>query len=304
MRCNAELLGKYGNLVNRVLVFALQQCEARVPTPGDFQAVDSEFIEKIGSIAEEASKAYEHFHLRRASQAIMELAQVSNAYFDMKKPWQAAKQPEKASEMRTTIYCCVQAIKVLALLAAPILPTSSQKIWEMLGFADPLTEQNWDDVLKMNIDPGTILPKPVILFAKVEDEQIQKELDSMKALSESVKKENPTFPPLKPEIAFEDVKKLDLRVAKILQVERVPKSKKLLKLLIDIGFEKRTVVSGIGENMPDIQLLVGKQIILVANLKPALLMGIESQGMILSAEHDKVIELPVFSISPSGASVS
>jgi methionyl-tRNA synthetase len=304
MRCNAELLGKYGNLVNRVLVFAVQQCEARVPAPGDFQAVDSDFIEKIGSIAEEASKAYEKFHLRRACQAIMELAQVSNAYFDMKKPWQAAKQPEKASEMRTTIYCCVQAIKVLALLSAPILPTSSQKIWEMLGFAGPLTEENWDNVLKMNIAPGTILPKPVILFAKIEDEQIQKELDSMKALSESVKKQNPTFPPLKPEIAFEDVKKLDLRVAKILQVERVPKSKKLLKLLIDIGFEKRTVVSGIGENMPDIQLLVGKQIILVANLKPALLMGIESQGMILSAEHDKVIELPVFSISPSGASVS
>ena len=234
----------------------------------------------------------------------MELAQVSNAYFDTKKPWQASKQPEKAPEMCTTIYCCIQAIKVLALLSSPILPTSAQKVWEMLGFTGLLTEQKWDDVLKMGVVPGTLLPKPMILFAKVEDEQIQKELDTLKALSASVKKENPTLPPLKPEIAFEDVKKLDLRVAKIVQVERVPKSKKLLKLLVDIGFEKRTIVSGIGENMPDIQELVGKQILLVANLKPALLMGIESQGMILSAEHDKVIELPVFSVSPSGASVS
>ena len=304
MRCNAELLGKYGNLVNRVLVFALQSNEGRVPAPSDFQTVDIDFIAKIESIAEEASKAYEHFHLRRACQAIMELAQVSNAYFDTKKPWQASKQPEKAPEMCTTIYCCIQAIKVLALLSSPILPTSAQKVWEMLGFTGLLTEQKWDDVLKMGVVPGTLLPKPMILFAKVEDEQIQKELDTLKALSASVKKENPTLPPLKPEIAFEDVKKLDLRVAKIVQVERVPKSKKLLKLLVDIGFEKRTIVSGIGENMPDIQELVGKQILLVANLKPALLMGIESQGMILSAEHDKVIELPVFSVSPSGASVS
>ena len=303
MRCNAELLGKYGNLINRVLVFAQQQCEGKVPSAETLETVDKEFLAKIDSIAKESAKAYDSFQLRRASQLVMELAQSGNAYFDTKKPWTAAKQPEKAPEMRSTIYCCVQAIKALALLASPIIPESAEKVWHMLGFTSELSKQKWDEVLCTEIPSGTVLPKPVILFSKVEDEAVQKELDAMKALSESVKKQAaPTYMPLKPEIAFDDVKKIDLRVAKILNAERVPKSKKLLKLTVDLGFEKRTIVSGIGHRIEDIQTLVGKQILVVANLKPALLMGIESQGMVLAAEDEAGIEMANFASLP-GTSV-
>lgn len=305
MRCNAELLGKYGNLVNRVLVFAQQQCAGKVSTPETLEPVDRDFLARVASIATEAAKAYESFQLRRASQLIMELAQTGNAYFDTKKPWGAAKQPEKTGEMRATIYCCIQAIKALALLSSPIIPESAERVWHMLGFTSRLSQQKWDIVLSAEVTPGTLLPKPVILFAKVEDEAVQKEIETMKALSESVKKQaEPSYMPLKPEVTFDDVKKIDLRVAKVLHAERVPKSKKLLKLSVDLGFEKRTIVAGIGEKMEDIQTLIGKQILVVANLKPALLMGVESQGMVLAAQHEGVFELADFSISPVGTNVS
>jgi methionyl-tRNA synthetase len=305
MRCNAELLGKYGNLVNRVLVFARQQCGGVIPKPEKLEQVDLDFIAKIAEIAKETSQAYESYHLRRACQLVMELAQAGNAYFDFKKPWVAAKTEESRPGMLSTIFCCIEAIKTLALISFPILPDSSEKIWKMIGFNDMLIDQNWSDVLLNRIQPGVSLPQPVILFAKIEEEQVQKEIESMKALAESVKKlAQPSYLPLKPEVAFDDVKKIDLRVAKILEVQRVPKSKKLLKLSVDLGFEKRTIVAGIGEKLEDISTLAGKKILVVANLKPALLMGVESQGMVLAGLHDGVFELADFSSSPEGTNVS
>ncbi|MBM3207389.1 MAG: methionine--tRNA ligase [Chlamydiae bacterium] len=305
MRCNAELLGKYGNLVNRVLVFAQQQCSGVIPKPEKLEQVDLDFLSKISEIAKEAALAYESYHLRKASQLVMELAQAGNAYFDCKKPWIAAKAEEKRPEMLSTIFCCLEAIKTLALISSPILPSSSEKIWKLLGFQDVLASHSWSDVLTNRIQSGIILPKPEILFTKIEDEQVQKEEDGMKALAESAKKNaEPSYLPLKPEVSFDDVKKIDLRVAKILHVERVPKSKKLLKLSVDLGFEKRTIVAGIGEKMEDISALVGKKILVVANLKPALLMGVESQGMVLAGLHDAQFELADFVLSPVGTNVS
>lgn len=307
MRCNAELLGKYGNLVNRVLVFAQQQCGGKAPSSPALQQVDKDFLARVSSIADEAARSYDNYQLRKASQLIMELAQTGNAYFDAKKPWQAAKLPEKIGEMHATIYCCLEAIKVMALISSPIIPGSAQKVWQMLGFTNQLSLQKWSEALSTPIVPGATLPKPEILFTKVEDEQVQKELDTMKVLSESAKKsQTPAYKPLKPEIAFEDVKKLDLRVGTVLHVERVAKSKKLLKFSIDLGFEKRTILSGIGEKMKDeeIQSFVGKKITVVANLKPAVMLGIQSQGMLLTAEHGGVFEFASFMTSPPGSDVS
>lgn len=302
LRCNAELLGKYGNLVNRVLVFIQQQSGGSVPEPATFLVCDVEFMEKVYHIADQAAVAYENYHVRKASQLIMELAQVSNAYFDAKKPWQGAKVPEKQQEMLTTLFCCIQAIKTLALISCPIIPSSAQKIWQMLGNTSDLSLQHWKQVIENTIKPGTILPKPEILFAKVEDEQVQKELETMKALSKSLEK--PSYDPVKPEISFEDVRKIDFRIAKILHVERVAKSKKLLKLSVDLGFESRTIIAGIGERMQNIEDLVGRKILVVANLKTATLMGIESQGMVLAAMQDGGVDLPHFLLAPPGISVS
>lgn len=292
-RCNAELLGKYGNLVNRVLVFAANNCDKKVPSKGHLNGVDQEFLNKVAQLTAQAADAYEHFQLRRASQIVMELASAGNVYFDSKKPWASAKSALTHHEMEATIYCCLEGLKALALISSPIIPDTAQRVWTLLGYNTLLAKQNWSAVLSTPISSDQALPEPQVLFSKVEDEMIQPEIEKLAALTKA-----------KTQIAIEDVRKLDLRVAEIAAVERVPKSKKLLKLSVNLGTEKRTIVAGIGEKMEDITQLIGKKIVVVANLKPATLMGVESQGMVLAAETSSGLELPHFVHALPGATVS
>lgn len=295
MRCNSELLGKYGNLVNRVLTFAQKQCDGKVPSLGDLSHEDEVFLEKIDELVKEVYGAYSHFQLRKATQLIMELAQTGNAYFDSKQPWKATKDPSLVPAMHTTIACCLRALQRLALISYPIIPGTAEHVWRLLGIQMPLTEHQWDAVLESAIKPNMQLPEPEMLFTKVEDDVIEAEL-------EALKKQSSESEILKSQITFDDFQKLDLRVGQILKVERVPKSKKLYKIELDLGFEHRTVVSGIAEHYPDPEALIGKKVIVVANLKPAKLMGVESRGMILAA-GDKVLDLPEIQEAPTGSPV-
>jgi methionyl-tRNA synthetase len=301
MRCNSELLGKYGNLVNRTLVFAQNNCEGKVPPRHPLQPIDQEFLDKITYLSRECARSYETFHLRRASQIVMELASAGNIYFDAKKPWVAARSAMTAHDMQATISCCLECLKALALFSCPIIPETAEKVWKMLGFTSSLADQKWADVLSCSLKEDQRLPQPQILFTKIEEESIAKEIE---ALHQMVKGASASKSGMKDQISIEDVRKLDLRVGKVLQVERVPQSKKLLKLNVDLGTEQRTIVSGIGEKMDDISLLIGKHILVVANLKAAKLMGIESQGMILAAEAPFGLELPIVHHAPPGAKVS
>jgi len=289
-RCNNELLGKYGNLVNRVLVFAHANCERQVPEMKNLHEQDKQFLDRVHALAKEADEAYSHFRLRRAAQIFMELAQLGNVYFDAKKPWIAARSAMTHQEMANTIACCLECLKVLALISFPIIPEAADKVWKMLGFKTDLVKQNWEETASSMLLAGQPLPEPKILFTRIEEEVIQNEVKKLKEMSEKTKS-NPTD---KETVSIDDVRKLDLRVAKILHVERVPNSKKLLKFILDLGGEKRTVVSGIGEKQTDLTLLVGRHVALVANLKPAVLMGIESQGMILTADVSEGYEMPHF----------
>lgn len=285
-RCNTELLGKFGNLANRTLVFAQKQCEGKMPKM-HLEQEDREFLSKIQALAEEIKQAYSTFHLRKATQLIMELASLGNVYFDGKKPW---KSPSPEA-MQTTVAACIECLKALALASSPIIPESAQKLWAMIGFKTELATQNWSKIMHESIPAGVQLPTPEPLFKKVEDEVILKEEETLKA---SLPQPQSDYLPLKEEISIDQFAQVDLRVGLVLAVEPVPKSKKLLKFLIDLGFEKRTILSGISLYYPDPQVLIGKKVVVVANLKPAKLMGIESQGMILSAlsgEQLEVLEL-------------
>ncbi len=288
-RCNNELLGKYGNLVNRTLVFAQNNCEKKIPALHHPHPQDLQFLEEIKQLAAQADEAYSHFKLRRASQLMMELAQLGNVYFDVKKPWVAVRSALTHQDMANTIACCIYCLKVLALISFPVVPEAASRIWQLLGFKTPLAQARWADVINAPLESGQALNTPVVLFAKIEDPLIEEEIKKLKSL-----KKVPLV--MKEKIGIDDVRKLDLRVGQILQVERVPKSKKMLKLLIDLGSEKRTILSGIGEKIQDIPSLVGKKVLVVANLKPALLMGQESQGMILAAD----CELPSLSDAAPG----
>lgn len=290
MRCNSELLGKYGNFINRTLVFAKNKCGGVVPHAPALLAEDEAFLAKTREYAKQAQEAYAGFHLRRASQIVMELATAGNVYFDSKKPWALAKVEARRPEMETTIYCCLECIRVLALISAPIIPEAAEKVWHLLGEEGHLVDKRWDALLQDQIQSGQALPTPEILFQKVEDDMIQEETDKLQAaVTQEVES---TFEPLKDEVTFDEVMKLDLRCAQILSAERIAKSKKLLKLSVDLGFEKRTIVAGIGEKMESLDPLIGKKIIVVANLKPAKLMGVESQGMLIAASIEGGLELP------------
>ncbi|MDN3509140.1 MAG: methionine--tRNA ligase [Candidatus Neptunochlamydia sp.] len=288
MRCNSELLGKYGNLINRVLVFTQNKCDGVMPPYGDLKHRDEVFLQTIDELTQGIYEAYSHFHLRKATQLIMELAQEGNVYFDMKKPW---KDPEG---LNTTMACCLRALNALALISFPIIPDTAEKVWKLLGNDTSLKDQKWEAVLETGIPLNRIFPKPEVLFSKVEDSVIEKQLN---ALKEAVGN-------LKDQISFDAFQKLDIRVAEILSVEEIPKSDKLYKIEVNLGFEKRIVVSGIRKAYPNPDALLGKKVAFTANLKPTRFMGIESQGMILAAGNDNSLEVVEIQGAPLGSPVA
>ncbi|HSX14106.1 MAG TPA: methionine--tRNA ligase [Chlamydiales bacterium] len=310
MRCNAELLGKFGNFVHRVLVFAKQHCSSTVPPKNELQERDQAFLADIRKLVDQAEEAFANFHVRKATQILMELAQAGNGYFEHRKPWALAKNPDQRKELETTLYCCIQCIQALALISFPIIPDAAQKIWNQLGFTTII--DNWANIRDREVQAHQKLPEPSVIFRKVEDEEIAEQIEKLgksKALHKEVvvKTEFPVAEPIyetqKPSINFDQFETLDLRVAQVLEATKVPKSKKLLKLLVDLGFEKRTIVSGIAQHYEP-EHLIGKKVVLVANLAPATIMGIESRGMILASHFGSLLELPQIQGLPAGSVVS
>lgn len=300
--CNSDLLGKYGNLVNRVLVFAARACDGKIPPLVAPEPIDLEFLAKIKSLVDQTAENFAAFRLKRASQLVMELAQTGNVYFDAKHPWKDLKQENTLKRMGTTLHCCMECLKALALIAFPIIPEAASQVWTMLGFQMPLTDLDWNSIRDLPVPAGQQLTPAVILFQKVEDEAIKKEEqmlnDRTHPLEPAALKEATPITPLKPLVEFEDFSKLDLRVGTILEAEPIPKSKRLLKLKVDIGLEHRTVVAGIAEAYtPD--SLKGRRVVVVANLKPTALMGVTSEGMLLAGKDGTGLHLlSVESLSP------
>lgn len=273
-RCNSELLGKLGNFVNRVMVFIMNNFGQKMPKVSELGMEDKKFLKNCDLLVDEACLAYSSFQLRKASQIMMQLSTLGNTYFDFNKPWAMLKDAALRQQLQNVLAMCVECIKKIALISAPIIPHTAQKIWNLLGYGTDIFKENWDEVKTREVSCDQRFLQPVHLFRKIEDEEIEKELDKLK----SSKKE--------PEgISIEDFKKIDLRVAKILSAEKIEASKRLLKLKVDLGNEKREIVSGVAEKFKP-EELVGKTVIVVANLKPVKLMGVESRGMLLAAEDD------------------
>ncbi len=299
MRVNSELVGKFGNFFHRTLSFLTNQMDGKIPECHSFDDTDNEFLEKINQVVLEIQEAYDHFRVRKASTLIMEMAALSNAYFDHKKPWSLIKDKRNQHALETTLYCCLTACKFLALTAFPIMPETSEKIWKMLGFTTSLEGVRWHVVIENELEPGVVVSHPTLLFAKIEDQEIAQEKAKLETTISPQK-----APTTKEEIRYEDFAKVDLCVGSIEAAEKVEKSKRLLKLRVNLGSEKRTIVSGIAEHHPEPEALIGRKVIVVTNLKPATLMGIESQGMILAASDGKFLELPFLEEAPIGTRVS
>ncbi|MEI6531361.1 MAG: methionine--tRNA ligase [Chlamydiota bacterium] len=281
-RCNSDLLGKLGNFVNRVLVFTFNHFEGRMPalTPHE---EDESFLAALKTKVGEIENHFEHYQLRKAASTLMELAHLANCYFDSQKPWMQIKQDKERAA--TIIACSLKAIEALSRIASPIIPDTAAQI---------------NLFLNLPLEEGKTLNKPHILFTKIEDSQMEEEIKKMQA-TPSVVVQAP-IEPLKALIGIEDFDKVDLRVGLVLHAEKVPKSKKLLRLEIDIGLEKRQVLSGIGLQVTP-EELIGKKVVIVANLKPATMMGLESQGMLLSIVGGPELKVLPADLSPGSVVV-
>nr|NGX31784.1 Methionine--tRNA ligase [Chlamydiota bacterium] len=171
--CNNDLVGKIGNLANRTLVFCQNNATGHVPL-FEMDTHDNEFLDNARALTEEIKTCYSNYHVRKATEKIIELAQLANQYFDHKKPWQDAKEPETTARMLTTIYCCLETLKMLSVVLFPLIPASAQNLWQLLGFSSPLEEHLWEDAISTPLKISQDLPKPHVLFQKIEDSTIEK----------------------------------------------------------------------------------------------------------------------------------
>lgn len=284
-RNNNELADILGNFVNRTLIFAKKNFEGKVPERYELEDIDRELLAKLKEYADKISENYENFRIRDGVFETMNLARFANKYFNDTEPWRMIKEnPKRAS---TTINLCLQTVRALAILFEPVLPFSARKIWEMLNLKDDIVKAGWDSACELKLEVGHQLGEPKILFRKIEDSEIEEQIVKLKIASGEVAEVKTEF---KPQITIEDFEKIDLRVAEVLECERVKNSDKLLKLKVKIGTTERQIVAGIGKNYKP-EELIGKRVIVVANLKPAKLMGIESQGMLLAAVKDDKLSI-------------
>jgi len=277
-RNNNELVAILGNFVNRAIVLTHKYFEGKVPEVTTLTEQDKATLAEISGITRGVEESLELFRFREAIKRGMDLARLGNKYLADTEPWKLIKSdPDR---VKTILNIALQISANLTLLLDPFLPFSMEKLRGFLRFEG----RSWDligsDSLLL---PGHTIEKASLLFEKIEDEQVQQQLDKLNRTKEE-NEEPATIAPQKEEITFDDFTRMDLRTGTILEADKVPKTKKLIKMLVDLGFEKRTIVSGIAEYFePDV--LTGKKVSVLANLAPRKIKGIESQGMILLSEN-------------------
>lgn len=290
-RYNTDLANNLGNLVQRTLSMAKKYFDGVVPTPTEENELDADLKAAFASAVDEVYNNMLSYHVADAAEAIFTALRRANKYIDETAPWALAKGGDaEFARLGTVIYNLLECIRIAAVLLAPFMPATSENILSQLGTdnADYDTLENFGALL-----PGTVLGEAKALFARIDEAkfmaEVEAEREEAKKAAEAAAKA--AMKPEKPEgiaqIGIEDFMNVELRTAKITECEKVPKAKKLLKLKIDLGYEERTVVSGIAK-WYEPEALIGRKIIVVANLKPATLCGIESNGMILASGEDEV----------------
>ena len=277
-RNNSELVAVYGNFVNRALQLTKKYWNGVVPACGELEEIDRQTIQEFKDVKAKVEAYLEIFKFREAQKEAMNLARIGNKYIAETEPWKLWKTDPKRVE--TILYISLQLVANLSIAFEPFLPFSSKKLREMIN----MTEYNWSELGSTALLPaGKQLAEPELLFDKIDDEAIEAQLRKLEETKKANKAASYKAEPIKKDVPFEDFEKLDIRVGHIIKCEKVKKSKKLLQFTIDDGSGvERTILSGIAAYYEPEQL-TGKDVLFVANFAPRKMMGIESQGMILSA---------------------
>ena len=277
-RNNNELVAVMGNFVNRALVLTKKYFDKKVPAVGELSDYDKEILEKAAQIKVDLEDRIEKYKFREAVKIAMDMGRLGNKYLADTEPWSLYKEdPERVG---TILNISLQITASLSILIEPFLPFTAEKLRDFLN----IDKLNWELAGKGDIlQPGHEVKKPKHLFQKIEDDVVAKQVEKLKEAKKKKEKEEKGAEPAKEDISFEDFTKMDIRVGKVLEAEKVPKTQKLLKLKVDTGIDQRTVVSGIAEYFKP-EDIKGKQVSIVVNLAPKKIRGIESHGMILMAE--------------------
>ena len=277
-RNNSELVAIFGNFINRVMVLAQKYYQGKVPSMGELNETDNEVLTKLKEFPSIMEKEIQNFHFRAYSQEVMNLARLGNKYLADQEPWKLIKIDPKRVE--TIMFTAIQIAAGLSILCEPLLPFTAQKLKKML-----LIRASWKDVSghQSLLATGHLLSQPKLLFEKIEDEEINKQLSKLKNNLFHEKDKNEVEEARKKMISFDDFSQLDIKTGTILKAEKMVKTEKLMVLKIDLGQEQRTIVSGIAHSYSP-EEVVGKKVTVLTNLKPKVIRGVESQGMLLMAE--------------------
>lgn len=305
-RNNNELVAIFGNFINRVLVLTDKYYEGVVPEPATFSEVDEQTLKELKAYPAVIASSIERYRFREAQAELMNVARLGNKYLADEEPWKTIKTDEERT--KTVMYVALQIASALAVLSEPFLPFTSEKLKNMLALVRFDSAQqpsdrtpsevegylSWNDVSSKTelLEPGHKINKAELLFSKIEDEQIEKQLeklqktkmDNTKEKEETVLAEVAELMPQKETIQYDDFVKLDMRVGTIIEAEKMPKADKLLVLKVDTGIDVRTIVSGIAQSFRA-EEIIGKKVTVLVNLAPRKLRGVESQGMILMTEN-------------------
>ena len=303
-RNNNELAAVFGNFINRVVVLTNKYYDGVVPTPNEFNAVDLQTLSELKAFPAVISSSIERYRFREAQVELMNVARLGNKYLADEEPWKVIKNnPER---VKTQMFVALQISSALSSLCEPFLPFTASKLGKILKTG--LKNLSWEDVSTRNdlLPAGHQIGSAEILFAQIEDGDIQKQIEKLEATKSANAMENKIIDPQKPTSTFEDFSKLDMRVGTILEAEKMPKANKLLVLKVDTGIDVRTIVSGIAEHFSP-EEVVGKRVTVLVNLAPRALRGIESEGMILMTSNPEgklVFVTPDNPEVANGASIS
>ncbi|WPY98929.1 methionine--tRNA ligase [Christiangramia sp. OXR-203] len=285
-RNNNELVAIFGNFINRVVVLTNKYYDGIIPQPGEYTEVDEQTIAELKAYPSVIASSIEKYRFREAQGELMNLARLGNKYLADEEPWKQIKTDE--DRVKTIMYVALQIASALSIISEPFLPFTSAKLKRMLNQTgeNTSTTPDWDIIgtREALIPAGHQIGKAELLFSKIEDEQMEQQLEKLKATKAANEMENQKAEPQKEIATFEDFTKMDLRVGTIIEAEKMAKTKKLMILKVDTGIDQRTVVSGIAEHFKA-EDIIGKKVTVLVNLAPRKLRGVESEGMILMTEN-------------------